>query len=72
MERIEKETHDAAREAQEAETTKREAEELLKHDELEIIERIEHEKHDIELEKSMRQKRRKEDREAAERHDQLL
>ena len=35
------------REAREAETAKREAEELLKRDELETVERIEHEKHDI-------------------------
>ena len=51
MERIEKEKRDAATEAQSAETAKREAEELLKRDEVEIIERIEHEKHDTELEK---------------------
>ena len=53
---------EAAREAREAETAKREAEakierdkreaeELFKHEELEIMERIERQKHDIELEK---------------------
>ena len=75
--KVEKEAHDAAREAQEAETAKRETEakiehdkreteELLKRDELEIMERIKHEK--IKSTDSQR----KEDREAAEKHDQLL
>ena len=59
---IEKEAREAAREAREAETAKREAEakierdkreaeELFKHEELEIMERIERQKHDIEREK---------------------
>ena len=81
---IEKEAREAAREAREAETAKREAEakiehdkreaeELFKREELEIMERIEHEKHDIEREKiEAAEKQRKEEREAAERHDQLL
>ena len=52
MEKIEAQKCDAAREACEAETAKRDAEELLKRDEtLEIMERIELEKHDIECEK---------------------
>ena len=67
---IEKEAHEAAREAREAETAKREAEELLKREALEIMERIECEKHDIEREAAERQ--RKEEREAAQWHDQLL
>ena len=81
---VEKEAHDAAREAREAETAKREAEELLKRDELEIMERIEREKHDIEREKievaeaqrmedrKAAEAQREEDREEAERHYQLL
>ena len=88
---IEKEAREAAREAREAETAKREAEakmerdrreaeELFKHEELEIMERIEREKHDIEREKieaaekqrEAAERQRKEEREAAERHDQLL
>ena len=77
----------AAKEAYEAETTKREAEELSKREELEIMERIEREKHDIEREKhdierekieaeekqrEAEERQRKEEHEAAERHDQLL
>ena len=88
---IEKEAREAAREACEAETAKREAEakierdkreaeELFKREELEIMERIEREKHDIEREKieaaekqrEADERQRKEEREAAERHDQLL
>ena len=71
---IEKEKRDAAREACEAEIAKSEAEELLTRDELEIIERIEREERDIEREKidAAEAYKRKEDREAAERHDQLL
>ena len=78
---IEKEACEAAREACEAETAEREAEakiereaeELFKHEELEIMERIEREKHDIEREKlEAAEKQRKEEREAAEEHDQLL
>ena len=44
MERIEAQKPGVEKEAREAATAKREAEELLKRDELEIIERIEHEK----------------------------
>ena len=81
---IEKESREAAREAREAETAKheaeakidhdkREAEELFKREELETMERIEREKHDIEREKiEAAERQRKEEREAAERHDQLL
>ena len=81
---IEKEAREAAKEAREAETAKREAEakierdkreaeELFKHEELEIMERIEREKHDIEREKiEAAEKQCKEEREAAEKHDQLL
>ena len=110
---IEKEAREAAREAREAETAKREAEakiehdkreaeakiehdkreaeakmerdkreaeELFKREELETMERIEREKHDIEREKieatekqrEATERQRKEEREAAERHDQLL
>ena len=69
------------------ERDKREAEELFKREELEIMERIEREKHDIEREKhdierekieaaekqrEAAERQRKEEREAAERHDQLL
>ena len=43
------------------------------HEELEIMERIEREKHDIEREKiEAAEKQRKEEPEAAERHDQIL
>ena len=88
---IEKEAREAARDAREAETAKREAEakiecdkreaeELFKREDLEIMERIEREKHDIEREKieaAEKQReadelQRKEEREAAEKHDQLL
>ena len=81
---IEKEAREAAREAREAETAKREAEakidhdkreaeELFKREELETMERIELEKHDIEREKiEAAERQRKEEREAAEKHDQLL
>ena len=84
MEKIEAPKRYAAKEAYEAETAKREAEELSKHEELEIMERIEREKHDIEHEKikaaekqhkeecKAEERQRKEDRKAAERHDQLL
>ena len=73
MERIEAQKRDAVREAREAETAKHEAEELLKRDELEIMERIERENHDIEREKiEATEAQRKEDHEAAERYDQLL
>ena len=59
---------------------KREAEELFKCEELEIMERIERKKHDIEREKieaaekqrEAEERQRKEEREAAEKHDQLL
>ena len=62
------------------ERDKREAEELFKREELETMERIEREKHDIEREKieaaekqrEASEQQRKEEREAAERHDQLL
>ena len=62
------------------ERDKREAEELFKCEELETMERIEREKHDIEREKikaaekqrEAAERQRKEEREAAERHDQLL
>ena len=66
------------------ERDKREAEELFKREELEIMERIEREKHDIEREKieaaekqrkeerEAAERQRKEEHEAAERHDQLL
>ena len=50
MEKIEAQKRYAAKEAYEAETVKREAEELSKREELEIMERIEREKHDIERE----------------------
>ena len=80
MEKIEAQKRYAVKEAYEAETAKREAEELSKREELEIMERIEREKHDIEREKQdierekieAAEKQRKEEREAAERHDQLL
>ena len=77
-----------AREAEaKIERDKREAEELFKREELETMERIEREKHDIEREKhdierekieaaekqrEAAERQRKEEREAAERHDQLL
>ena len=72
--------HYAAKEAYEAETAKCEAEELSKREELEIKERIECEKNDIEREKhdierekmEAAERQRKEEPEAAERHDQLL
>ena len=62
------------------ERDKREAEELFKCEELETMERIEREKHDIEREKieaaekqrEAAERQRKEEREAAERHDQIL
>ena len=81
---IEKQACEAAREAHEAETAKheaeakierdkREAEELFKCEELDIMERIELEKHGIERVKiEAAEKQRKEEREVAERHDQLL
>ena len=90
MEKIEAQKREAAREAREAEIAKLEAEakierdkceaeELLKPEEFEIMERIEREKYDIEREKieaaetqRKEERQRKEDREAAERHDQLL
>ena len=91
MERIEAQKREIEREAREAETAKREAGakierdkreavELFKREELEIMERIEREKHDIEGEKieaadkqrEAEERQRKEEREVAERHDQLL
>ena len=120
LEKIEAQKREAAREAREAETAKREAEAKIEHDkreaeakiehdkreaeakmerdkreaeeifkreELETMERIEREKHDIEREKhdierekieaaekqrEAAERQRKEEREAAERHDQLL
>ena len=51
MGKIEAQKRYAVKEAYEAETAKREAEELSKREELEIMERIEREKHDIEREK---------------------
>ena len=84
MEKIEAQKRYAGKEAYEAETAKREAEELSKRDELEIMERIEHEKHDIEREKieaaekqrkeecEAEERQGKEERETDERHDQLL
>ena len=50
MEKIEAQKCYAAKEAYEVETAKLEAEELSKREELEIMERIEREKHDIERE----------------------
>ena len=72
--------HDKREAEAKMERDKREAEELLKREELEIMERIEREKHDIEREKieaaekqrEAEERQRKEEREAAERHDQLL
>ena len=52
----EKEARETAREVREAETVKCEAEELLKRDELEIMERIECGKHGIEVRILKRQK----------------
>ena len=52
MEKIETQKRYAAKEAYEAETAKREAEGFSKREELEIMERIEREKHDIEREKT--------------------
>ena len=70
---VEKEARDGARESREAKTSKCEAEELLKRDELDIMERIEREKHNIEHEKiEATEAQRKEHRKAAERHDQLF
>ena len=65
--------HDKREAEAKMERDKREAEELFKREELEIMERIEGEKHDIEREKiEAPERQRKEEREAAERHDQLL
>ena len=79
--------HDKRKAEAKMERDKREAEELFKREELEIMERIEREKHDIEREKhdierekieaaekqrEAAERQRKEEREAAERHDQLL
>ena len=72
--------HDKREAEAKMERDKREAEELFKREELEIMERIEREKHDIEREKieaaekqrEAAERQRKEEREAAERHDQLL
>ena len=72
--------HDKREAEAKMERDKREAEELFKREELEIMERIEREKHDIEREKieaaekqrEADERQRKEEREAAERHDQLL
>ena len=79
--------HDKREAEAKMERNKREAEELFKREELEIMERIEREKHDIEREKhdierekieaaekqrETAERQRKEEREAAERHDQLL
>ena len=88
IEREAREAETAKREAEaKFERDKREAEELFKREELEIMERIEREKHDIEREKhdierekieaaekqrEAAERQRKEEREAAERHDQLL
>ena len=73
MEKIEAQKRYAAKEACKAETAKREAEELSKRDELEILERIEREKHDIECEKiEAAEEQRKGEREAPEMHNQLL
>ena len=76
-----REAENAKREAEaKIERDKREAEELLKREELEIMERIEREKHDFEREKhdierenrEAAERQCKEERAAAERHDQLL
>ena len=72
--------HDKREAEAKIEHDKREAEELFKREELETMERIEREKHDIEHEKieaaekqrEAAERQRKEEREAAERHDQLL
>ena len=72
--------HDKREAEAKMERDKREAEELFKREELETMERIEREKHDIEREKieaaekqrEAAERQRKEEREAAERHDQLL
>ena len=79
--------HDKREAEAKMERDKREAEELFKREELETMERIEREKHDIEHEKhdierekieaaekqrEAAERQRKEEREAAERHDQLL
>ena len=73
MEKIEAQKRYAAKEAYEAETAKHESEELSKRDELEIMKKIEREKHDNEREKiEAAEKQRKEEREAAERHDQIF
>ena len=79
--------HDKREAEAKMERDKREAEELFKREELETMERIEHEKHDIEPEKhdierekieaaekqrEAAERQRKEERKAAERHDQLL
>ena len=79
--------HDKREAEAKMERDKREAEELFKREELETMERIESEKHDIEREKhdierekieaaekqrEAAERQRKEEREAAERHDQLL
>ena len=79
--------HDKREAEAKMERDKREAEELFKREELEIMERIEREKHDIEREKhdierekieaaekqrEAAERQRKEERKAAERHDQLL
>ena len=79
--------HDKREAEAKIEHDKREAEELFKREELETMERIEREKHDIEREKhdierekieaaekqrEAAERQRKEEREAAERHDQLL
>ena len=72
--------HDKHEAEAKMERDKREAEELFKREELETMERIEREKHDIEREKieaaekqrEAAERQRKEEREAAERHDQLL
>ena len=79
--------HDKREAEAKMERDKREAEELFKREELVIMERIEREKHDIEREKhdierekieaaekqrEAAERQRMEEREAAERHDQLL
>ena len=72
--------HDKREAEAKMEREKREAEELFKREELETMERIEREKHDIEREKieaaekqrEAAERQRKEEREAAERHDQVL
>ena len=72
--------HDKREAEAKIERDKREAEELFKREELETMERIEREKHDIEREKieaaekqrEAAERQRKEEREATERHDQLL